>query len=820
MEIHVATPYGTNSSVSNTLTVAAADPCSGVTCTAPPACYASPGTCSGGTCSYSSYAPAGTSCNTTAHCTGDTYYSGKTCNAAGSCSVESGDSGCCLNSYCDHGQSCNTTTHSCYTPGGPTITVNCPTATATSGSAYSSSVSAANGTSPYTYSISAGSLPAGLTLSGSTISGNPTSSSTFTLKATDAGGNTGTASCTITLGYPVVTPVCPYSSAEVYYAYSKSASASGGSGSGYTYSISAGSLPANLTITASSGLVSGTPTTVQTSSFTLKATDGVGNNGTVSCSITVGCRASGYNCAATNNCCSGLTCDGTCYAPLGCVNTGGTCSIDSDCCYSYCSISPTCPHGYHYGFCVSHACADCANKGHDCNNPWDCCNGVCTSGKCSTLGYGATCTSDSQCTSPEMCDTDANGNRYCGDPCVVSGSATLCYENSECCSGKCNNYACVDSWNWTNGHSCTPATASDCASGLCQNSVCVACLANDQSCSMLGDSVCCSGICNGAASPVCDTCYADGAQCPAGGASKCCAKACMPKPGKPALSICGSCVGFGSGCDMDSECCSGYKCSTQDGSGSCIANITVKCPATTTATAGTAYSGHIPTTGGSGTYPTYSASGLPTGMSASGGYVSGTPPAVGNSSYSITVTDSEGSTKTVSGCSLNVSCGGTGASCSSNPQCCSSLCSSSKCVAALAVSCPYSTATAEVAYDNSSVASGGVPPYQPITFSSLPAGLSASNGRITGTPTTVGGTNFQVSVTDYSGKVATSSCSIYVDCAANANYCTSSPQCCSGNCTNNLCTKAACDDTGWSCAKAIGCCPGDACIGGSCGVPE
>src|SRR5690606_2290469 len=63
----------------------------------------------------------------------------------------------------------------------PTITVAPSTVpAATVGAAYSRTVTAANGTGPYTYAISAGALPAGLSLSsGGVLSGTPTAGGTF-----------------------------------------------------------------------------------------------------------------------------------------------------------------------------------------------------------------------------------------------------------------------------------------------------------------------------------------------------------------------------------------------------------------------------------------------------------------------------------------------------------------------------------------------------------------------------------------------------------------------------------------------------------------
>ena len=80
--------------------------------------------------------------------------------------------------------------------GSPTITTT-SVPDATSGDPYSASLAATGGTTPYTWSISSGSLPSGLSLSSSTgaITGTTSKTGTFsfTAKVTDSASKTGTA---------------------------------------------------------------------------------------------------------------------------------------------------------------------------------------------------------------------------------------------------------------------------------------------------------------------------------------------------------------------------------------------------------------------------------------------------------------------------------------------------------------------------------------------------------------------------------------------------------------------------------------------------
>ncbi|HMV87797.1 MAG TPA: putative Ig domain-containing protein [Blastocatellia bacterium] len=82
-----------------------------------------------------------------------------------------------------------------FTPAAGTLTAG------TQGAAYSQNFTASGGTSPYTCSVNAGSLPPGLALANCQLSGTPTTAGTanFTIKATDQNGCAGTQAYALTI---------------------------------------------------------------------------------------------------------------------------------------------------------------------------------------------------------------------------------------------------------------------------------------------------------------------------------------------------------------------------------------------------------------------------------------------------------------------------------------------------------------------------------------------------------------------------------------------------------------------------------------------
>ena len=171
------------------------------------------------------------------------------------------------------------------TTGPETIVINPAALTLTNllpdgtvGVAYSATIDASGGTTPYSCSISSGTLPAGLSLNGCAVSGTPTTpgTSNITVTVTDSSNPTKTASGpeSITINPSgTLSLIATLPNATVGVAYSYTLKATGGTPP-YSYAITAGSLPPGITLQPD-GLISGTPTAPGASSFTATVTDSV-----------------------------------------------------------------------------------------------------------------------------------------------------------------------------------------------------------------------------------------------------------------------------------------------------------------------------------------------------------------------------------------------------------------------------------------------------------------------------------------------------------------------------------------------------------------
>jgi hypothetical protein len=149
------------------------------------------------------------------------------------------------------------------------------------GDAYSVELAASGGTPPYTWSLTAGTLPPGLLLNDTSgaISGTPVdgaSAVTLTLHAQDAGSPPRSASATLPLtvlaSLSITTAALP--DGHVGSPYSATLAAAGGQ-SPYQWSLTAGALPAGLALDAATGALSGTPTANANAALTFQVTDSV-----------------------------------------------------------------------------------------------------------------------------------------------------------------------------------------------------------------------------------------------------------------------------------------------------------------------------------------------------------------------------------------------------------------------------------------------------------------------------------------------------------------------------------------------------------------
>jgi len=188
--------------------------------------------------------------------------------------------------------------------------------------AYAVQLSAANGNGSYTWSVTSGSLPAGLSLSASgLISGTPTTSGTsaFTVQAADGVNTAGESVLTLNARAILVSPGF-LSTVKLNTEFSTTLSATGGTGP-YTWAVSSGSLPTGIAIENSTGVLSGTPTAAGANSFTIRATDADGFfgerayqlniiNGTPTALTTASC-VSGYNGSAYSQTLSATGGDGS-----------------------------------------------------------------------------------------------------------------------------------------------------------------------------------------------------------------------------------------------------------------------------------------------------------------------------------------------------------------------------------------------------------------------------------------------------------------------------------------------------------------------------
>jgi hypothetical protein len=141
----------------------------------------------------------------------------------------------------------------------------------TTGVAYTQALSAAGATGAVAYSMGAGALPDGLSISGAQIVGTPTKQGafTFTIHAVDSANGSGDQQYTLQIAYPTVA-IGPEELPEVIrdQRYTASLSATGGTAP-YRYFLAEGPLPARIHLLAD-GTLTGRPNEDGSSVFRIK----------------------------------------------------------------------------------------------------------------------------------------------------------------------------------------------------------------------------------------------------------------------------------------------------------------------------------------------------------------------------------------------------------------------------------------------------------------------------------------------------------------------------------------------------------------------
>lgn len=166
----------------------------------------------------------------------------------------------------------------------------------TTGQAYSAMLGASGGLAPYSWSLISGALPAGLSLNAGTggITGTPSVAVTasFTVQVTDGQQpfDTATRALSITVlpvSYPpLVITTTSLPNAKRNKNYSRTLVATGGLAP-YAWSVVSGALPTGLWLSASTGVVSGKPTTIGTYGFTAQVRDSQGTPVTDTQALTI-----------------------------------------------------------------------------------------------------------------------------------------------------------------------------------------------------------------------------------------------------------------------------------------------------------------------------------------------------------------------------------------------------------------------------------------------------------------------------------------------------------------------------------------------------
>ncbi len=159
------------------------------------------------------------------------------------------------------------------------------------GQVYADTILSGGGHGAHSWSITSGSLPAGLALDGESgiLTGTPTAvgAGTFLVQVASTDGQIDTRALSIVVYAPVSIVTASLADGVVGTIYSQLLIATGGDGT-YRWSVNDGALPDGLDLNGDTGLIGGTPTTAGSWDFSIQGQSGDGQTATVDLSITVG----------------------------------------------------------------------------------------------------------------------------------------------------------------------------------------------------------------------------------------------------------------------------------------------------------------------------------------------------------------------------------------------------------------------------------------------------------------------------------------------------------------------------------------------------
>ena len=157
------------------------------------------------------------------------------------------------------------------------------------GADYRHDLTSTGGTAPYLWEVSDGQLPDGITLDPATgtLAGTPATPGPahFTVRVTDAAGQTDAAAMSLTITVPALGFPAPAGRAGTAYRYEL---AIVGGTAPYHWEISDGQLPDDITLDPATGTLAGTPAAPGPAHFTVRVTDAAGQSAAQAVSLTIG----------------------------------------------------------------------------------------------------------------------------------------------------------------------------------------------------------------------------------------------------------------------------------------------------------------------------------------------------------------------------------------------------------------------------------------------------------------------------------------------------------------------------------------------------